>query len=833
MTHVTQRTIINNTIDPFMKQLLTILMFLALGSHIFAQQTITGTLKGKDSQPVMYANIAMLRADDSTFVRGTVSDDKGVFTIKNDTAATVLRISAMGYATLFHPVPSPAAPSSAKIDLGTIELKEGATLLNAVRIVGEKPIYAVDGEKSLYNVSEDATIQMGNASDALQNAPGVEVDVEGNVTLNGESVTVWINDRPSHLEGEALKQYIKTLPANSIDRIEVIKNPSARYGASGPVVNIVTSQRMLRNSFVSFGANGSSRPSLSPWASYVYSNEKLHISAYVSYSGTNDKNTSTNNGRMMHDSLHIARMWSDSSSSTGLRHNIWANVNGSYEFDSMNSISGWFGTYPGWGRSDDNGITTRTDYDHLTYQPTDMSYLTHSDGSSYYHGGYGGLWFTHKFDNEGHQYSISANGNWWGSGSNATDYRHYTSQTALNYDEKQKSNDFTGSGSLSFDYSLPYSKNGEVELGASLGMGNGFDYTLRDTMDSQGHYLIDVLRSDSSRAADQNAAAYATWSRRWGGFTMKLGFRMTYEQSVSKHLYAPEYDTRAHAWIPTPSIHLSYTTKDMHNFSLSYVMRSSHPSASQLSTYESYGVESFSTGNPDLDPSMTHSVDASWNKFFIKFGSVGLSSSFKANHNRFGSLDDARYVEFFGRVVSFNKPYNVGDTRRWDLSANIMFRPSGMFNVRLSGGIADGWYRLQVRPDEWIEDEMFSWNIRLRVWAKLWNKVEVFASGDYNSRGLSPWSLLSISEPRKGLNLGASADFLDRRLSLYLNVNDIFNWNSWGSSTANPYYASTSDYRWNSRSISFGLTLRFGKMELESRAQTGATENSGAPQQEP
>ena len=274
-----------------------------LGGSVSAQQLVTGILKGKDGQPVMYANVAMLRADDSTFIRGTVTDQQGIYTLKNDTVATILRYSAMGYATLFNAVPNTrdGGPTGlGKIDMGTTTLSEGAMLLDVVKIVSEKPMYAVEGEKDLYNVSEDASIQTGNASDALQNAPGVEVDVEGNVTLNGSSVTVWINDRPSHLEGEALKQYIKTLPANSIDRIEVIRNPSARYGGSGPVVNIVTNQKMLKNSFISFGANGSSRPSISPWLSYVYSNEKFHISAYVSYNGSNISRNSTTSGTMLH-----------------------------------------------------------------------------------------------------------------------------------------------------------------------------------------------------------------------------------------------------------------------------------------------------------------------------------------------------------------------------------------------------------------------------------------------------------------------------------------------------------------------------------------------------
>ena len=89
-----------------MKKFTLIAIILLLGGSVSAQQLVTGILKGKDGQPVMYANVAMLRADDSTFIRGTVTDQQGVYTLKNDTVATILRYSAMGYATLFNAVPN-------------------------------------------------------------------------------------------------------------------------------------------------------------------------------------------------------------------------------------------------------------------------------------------------------------------------------------------------------------------------------------------------------------------------------------------------------------------------------------------------------------------------------------------------------------------------------------------------------------------------------------------------------------------------------------------------------------------------------------------------------
>lgn len=812
-----------------MKKLTLITLLTFTTWTVLGQQIVTGKLTSdKDGKPVMYANVAMLRADDSTFLRGTITDDKGVYSIKNDTLPTILRFSAMGFATVFEPVPNTrdGGPTGlGKIDMGTTALTEGAMLLDLVKVVEKKAMYAVDGEKDLYNVSEDASIQTGNASDALQNAPGVEVDVEGNVTLNGSSVTVWINDRPSHLEGEALKQYIKTLPANSIDRIEVIRNPSARYGGSGPVVNIVTNQKMLRNSFVSFGANGSSRPSISPWVSYVYSNEKFHISAYLSYSGSNFTTNRTSSGTMMHDTLHTAREWTSNSLSRSWHHSTWANINASYEFDSMNSISGWFGTYPSWSNDESNDTTTRTDYD-LQGNAQNFSNLSHSQTKGHSGGGFGGIWYTHKFNNKGHQYSINANGNWWNWGQEGNSWQHYSFQPQMNYDHRTGSDDLNGSGSIGFDYSLPYSEQGEISTGVDLNLGFGHELYLRDTLDSAGNYLCDILRSDTSHSRDHSLSAYVTWQRKWGNFTLKLGMRGNYVYSSSRHEGLPQFDVTVHPFTASPSLHMSYRTNDMHNFSLSYTMRTSTPSAESLSRYESFGIESYATGNPDLIPSYTHNVDASWSKYFNNFGSVGVSGSYKSMIGERGSLPDARYVPFFGRVVSYSKPYNVGDTRNADLNFNIMYRPSGFFNVRLNGGVAYRWYRLQVRPDEWSEKGVPSWNIRLKVWTKLWNMLELFVSGDYSSRALSSWNLMYLSEPRKGLNLGASADFLDRRLSLYLNVNDIFNWNNWGSTTTNPYYSTTSVSKWNSRYITFGATLRFGKMELESRAKTGATEES-------
>ena len=203
-----------------------------------AQNKISGTIvEEANGKAIPFVNVGLFRQADSVFVSGAASDDKGKFELLAPNGDYRLQVSAIGFQTFEQDL-----AVNGNQDLGQLKLKEGSTKLNEVTVIEKRPLFAVEGEKTLYNVAEDPSIQTGTLSDALQNAPGVEVDVEGNITLRGtSSVEVWINDKPSHMTAENLKTYIQTLPANSLDRVEVITNPSARYGSKADgLINIVT-----------------------------------------------------------------------------------------------------------------------------------------------------------------------------------------------------------------------------------------------------------------------------------------------------------------------------------------------------------------------------------------------------------------------------------------------------------------------------------------------------------------------------------------------------------------------------------------------------------------
>ena len=230
-------------------------------------------------EPLPFVNLAVLDSVDSTFVKGGVTDFEGSFTLPGIPQGNmILRVSSIGYETF-----TKRFTVTNNTDLGVMKLYKGAISLDEVVVTAEKPLYAMDGEKLIYNVSEDPSIQTGTTEDALQNAPGVEVDVEGNITLRGvSSVEIWINDKPSKLTEENLKTYLQTLPANAIARIETITNPSAKYATDAEaVINIVTSTHIKSNQFVSFGVNGSNQPFVSPWVSYMWKKDRLSINLFA------------------------------------------------------------------------------------------------------------------------------------------------------------------------------------------------------------------------------------------------------------------------------------------------------------------------------------------------------------------------------------------------------------------------------------------------------------------------------------------------------------------------------------------------------------------------
>ena len=693
-------------------------------------------------------------------------------------------------------------------------------VLEAVSITAERPLFSVDGEKTLYQVSDDPTVQSGVASDALQNAPGVSVDVEGNITLRGtSSVEIWINDQPSNLTGESLKTYIQTLPANAIDRIEVITNPSAKYATQADgIINIVMNSKIKRNEFLCFGANASSQPFIMPWASYVWKNDKWTVNAFAStyfYHGEADAEFDRNLFRKDENGHLIPASVSHST-----RHNKYftyspgASLNITYTPNTKNTYSYWMNLWNSFGPSETTTHRERTEYLEQagTYQYTfvnkaNSNYLYLNSGLSY----------KHKFNDKGHNLTSRLYGFW---SHNTVPLEDHTIYTLPSPRERIFIMDYLSSKaavSANVDYNLPYSKNGEFSIGLNGSWEAGTERDYIDTLTNKGYERDDIM-SYLYHFGNQNVGGYFMVQHRFGNLSVQPGINLSYFRTGVNHPDAPDYDFVTDDFDVTPSLHVSYRTSSMHNFKISYSQRVSHPTAVQLSAFNVYDEEVYATGNPELKPIYTHHLEAGWTKYWDHFGSVGLTGYYKGKKNEITTISESGYHDHYGRVVLFTRPVNVGRSYTTGGEFNMMYRPNGMFNLRFYANVYDSYLETNYGALESLEkNDLWSYSLQLSVWAKLWDRLEIHASGSYRS---PVQSLFNEAGASYSIDCGMRTDFFNHKLSVFVNGNDLFGLMRYSNTYTNPLMQGSYISRSNSTYVCAGFTLRFGNVELENEAQT-------------
>ncbi|RIW18148.1 TonB-dependent receptor [Algoriphagus lacus] len=200
---------------------------------------ITGKVADQKGQPVAYANVALIQ-EDGALVDGAVSDENGVFLIESTKTAKVkLVVSSIGYES-FTSEPFDLAPGVSK-DFGDLSISDEMTGLDEVTVKASRPEIIIEPDKTIVNVEGTVMAQGSNALDVIGRSPGIYVDQEGNINLNGRSgATVMINDRPTYMSSTDLANFLRSMPADNIKSIEVINNPSSRFDAEGSagVINI-------------------------------------------------------------------------------------------------------------------------------------------------------------------------------------------------------------------------------------------------------------------------------------------------------------------------------------------------------------------------------------------------------------------------------------------------------------------------------------------------------------------------------------------------------------------------------------------------------------------
>lgn len=710
-------------------------------------------------------------------------------------------------------------------------LQQRVKTLKAISVRAPRPIYSMEGEVVSYNVAEDETVRGLTALDALQNAPSVEVDIEGNITMRGSTnIEVWINGYPTHMDGNTLKVYLESLPADAIDRIEVIKNPSAKYMVEEGchIINIVTSAKIRNSHFLSLGLGGSNRPSLSPWASYVLKNEKFYANLYLGVNSTPTHKTEQSSSLFRQDGTEGFDTTASTTTATENSNNRYTGtmaVSLSYQIDSLNDLSlfGLAVAFPAIKKT-----LSTTDQWYYFPQMLHYTFSNSQESKSFRLTGMANLNWKHRFDNEGHNLSLTLYGNGGYSHSERTLRRDYTllegilPQELADFDKTYLGGMTNNSLTLSADYNRPLTVDDELTLGLSLVPSQASDYSSPSFFSSttMTYDSLDLLRRFDKTNRTTQASVSASWRHKWKAVTMTLGLRGYWNQCrYSLDAFFPDDTTFAYFYLK-PSLRLTYRTKSMHYFRFAYSLATSMPTAENLSTARRYDEDTYKVGNPDLKAGHTHSLDLSWNRYFASHGSVGIESYARLSTNDIDYCREAasEIDPYLGRLISYSTPYNVGSSYRAGVEGNLTYRPAAWLNFRLYANLYRSGYEVDHPKAGHYSSAMTSYSFRLNCWANIAGRVRLNLSGNY----ASPTQALFV-ERQSGytIDMGLSADFWEKRLSVVLNVTDLFNWNRSQSWNTNPYLLDYSTSHTDSRFISLSVTLRFGKMELQRLAREG------------
>ena len=677
----------------------------------------------------------------------------------------------------------------------------------------EGPLFVSEGETVTYHINRDPQAQRGTLSDALQNVPGVKVDTEGNISLRGVSeVMIFINGKPSHFDEESRKNYLQQVSAASIERIEVMTNPSARYTTATDtgVINLITNGEERSERHLSVGIQTNTHPEVSPWVSYIWSNRRFAFNANLkgtfsnnikhtdkySYSFVDHIDTKAN----VMDTASYLRSHSDD---TSRYYCMELFLKGEYHPDDRNDFMVFFNITPNISKSATLSNTYRKEYLHDIGEYEYAIYNENLESMSF--GSTGASWH-HRFEQPGHALGVQVNSDFDFGGNAAKEIRTFKEQPFLNRNIR-RTNDFIDIGNeAKVEYTYPYSQNGELYLSLTNNFRPDNNVGLYDTLGVDG-YVNDAMRSENRKFSRDHLSGVVMTQIHLGRLTLKPG--LSYENTWLRARYfdTPEYDTvmRFAHWLP--SIHLSYRTESQHNFSASYTRKNDYPWMRYFTRRVMYEEESFTLGNPLLKPTLIDVFELSWSKYWERLGSVHIKGYYNNSLHAINQVYDVAYDAFFGRVVPYSKPVNLNKYYEAGGEFNLTYRPSAIFNIRLDANVFDSYIETlyDKTQDSVIVSNLWAYNLRLSTWAKLWDKLEVHATAYYNS---PTQTLFATQQTAYGIDFGLRADFFDKRLSVLLNAYDIFNWNKEDNYNYNPYYISYSSYKANSRYVSLELVYR-------------------------
>ncbi|HUH74284.1 MAG TPA: TonB-dependent receptor [Chitinophagales bacterium] len=802
-------------------RLYTFIILIFLGTQLTFAQAPTGNIYGSvvdidDKAPLEYGTI-LLRNNKTQSTTGGLTDEKGRFNISNIPLGTYfLEISYIGYNSYIQKE-FKIQPSTLSRNLGEIKLSQNASQLDVVEVIGEKSMFQLGGEKKIFNVDKNAISAGGNAMDAMKQIPTLDVTMDGNITLRGsENIIIYINGKPSGMTADSKQAILESLPANSIESIELITNPSSKYDADGTagIINIVLKKNFNR------GLNGvanigySTKYKNNAGFSLNFKKNRINFTSSYNYRFHQSYNKGTNNRNNLFDGYSN---FINSTSESDYKR-ISGNINLGLDIEMTDKATISFGniiTADG-GPNGELNYTDFLDFEEVYYG----GFARIRDGKRKGINNNSSFNYAQKLKNNGQKLNLSAN---LVTGKSINDKNYMQS----NFDEyefpiellpQQEFNKNIGknfSSTVQVDYTHPFKKHGELEAGYKFSYRQLFSDFYADSLDRSTQETVYNANLSNSFIYDEFVnAAYLTYGGKVKDFSYKLGVRS--EQS-NISIENNQVDNRfKNNYIDFfPSLFLSQKIKS-HEIQGSYTYRINRPNPWMLNPFADYDNPlSIRKGNPYLKPEYIHSVELNYLK---NWKSTFLTASVYYRNSK----------NNFTRAREVNPETSVA-TMYWDnldqsqnIGTEIIFRTpiTKWWSFMINGNVYYNKVQGKIPGDDNDNStNSFQWNTRAMTNFKFWKNTELQLSYRFNSR---MEYLQGYILPMQSLDIGLKKDFLkNNKASIALNVQDIFNTRKFSVFNSGVNYASDATWKWESRVFTINFSYRFGKQETTPRKRGG------------
>lgn len=833
--------------DMTMKQtLISMALILMLALCAKAQNTqhsytITGVVADSvthEGEP--YATLTIARADSAAKpVKQALTDIKGRFSISSSgTGSYLLIVRSMGRKPMQRAYTVDATTRT--IDMGTLLLQDGGNQLETVEVVAYKPLVKADVDKIAYSVEDDPEANTNTVIEMLKKVPMVTVDGQDNIRVNGNSsFKIYVNGKPNNMMTKNPKEVLKSMPASSIKKIEVITNPGPKYDAEGVggILNIVTEGKGPEG----YNATFSGRANNSSYGGGLYATVKQgKLTMSVNYNASSNHSPK---GYTYSDRSQIGTDGTVTSSTVAdgytKGHSQWqgGDVEASYEIDTLRLITGSFSLSKFTSKRD--ALNTAFSTVPATGQRL-YGYRSPSHSKENWDDYSASLDYQRSFSVKDRLLTLSYR---LESSPSTSDSRYlYTHREAADdwqtfidrmRDQRMDGDENTMEHTFQIDYTTPFAKHHTWEAGVK--------YILRRNKSDNDRYNLGTGDKDETYDSDNSShyrhhndilAAYTGYGLTLDKWSARLGMR--YEHTLQKVEYLLGRGTNFHKNFDdlVPSARLGYKFSDATNLSLGYKMRINRPGIWYLNPYLDDRIpDAISQGNPNLDTEKSHAVDLQFSSYNSKL-TYTLTGTYRFVNNSIESVDrlvNDRNIEGLpnptGKDVIYSSYANIGHIQYAGLMAYANWTPITNTRITLNGSVgyshmSDG---QSLRNHGWCTNIDASLQ---QTFAKTW----IFNASYYVQ---TPQPTLQGKDARyQWYNFSLSKSFMDKRLTLTAYIINPFGkrYFCYRSETVADNFRTTASSSWCQLYYGVSVRFRIGKLKASVKHTERSVENDDVKQ---